>query len=137
MTPAEPDPTGQAGMAGDGGSLGEEGKPSGLRNPGAAVRGVGAGTLVIEGIVLLLAIQPIRIMGGALPGLGIWAMVGLSVACFLLCGLLKHRWAWHVGTALQILVIGCGVFQWGIAAIGVIFLGLWLYVLNVRKSVLG
>ncbi|WP_412541941.1 DUF4233 domain-containing protein [Longispora sp. K20-0274] len=101
------------------------------------MRGVGAGCLVIEGIVLLLAIQPIRIMGGSLQGLGVWAMVALSVLCFLLCGLLRHRWAWHVGTALQILVIAGGYFQWGIAAIGVVFLALWLYVLNVKKSVLG
>ena len=43
---------------------------SGLRNPEAAVRGLGAGTLVLEAIVLLLAIQPIRILGGHLSGWG-------------------------------------------------------------------
>lgn len=43
---------------------------SGLRNPSAAVRGLGAGTLAMEGIVLLLAIQPIRLLGGRLSGWG-------------------------------------------------------------------
>ncbi len=42
----------------------------GLRNPQAAVRGLGAGTLALEAIVLLLAIQPIRIIGGDLERLG-------------------------------------------------------------------
>jgi hypothetical protein len=108
-----------------------------LRNPGAAVRGVGAGCLVIEGIVLLLAIQPIRLLGGVLPGLGVAAVIALALLCFVLAGLLRRSWAWHIGTILQVLVIAAGLFQWGIAVIGVAFLALWLYVLHVRSSVLG
>ncbi len=115
---------------------GPGGVPSGLRNPGAAVRGVGAGALVLEAIVLLLAIQPIRVMG-QLSGLGIWSMVVLAVVCVALAGMLRRGWAWHVATAVQVLVIACGVFQWGVAAIGVVFGALWLYVLHVRRTVLG
>ena len=37
---------------------------SGLRNPAAAVRGVGGGALAAEGLVLLLAILPMRVLGG-------------------------------------------------------------------------
>ncbi|WP_018351301.1 DUF4233 domain-containing protein [Longispora albida] len=114
-----------------------EEQPSGLRNPGAAVRGVGAGTLVIEGIVLLLAIMPIKTMGGSLSSGGVAAMLVLSLLSFVLCGTLRKPWGWHAGTVLQVLVIACGLFQWSVAVVGVLFLGLWLYVLHVRKTVLG
>ncbi len=112
------------------------GQPSGLRNPGAAVRGVAAGALVLEAIVLLLAIQPIRVVG-QLSGVGVWAMVVLAALCVALAGLMRRSWAWHAGTALQVLVIAGGVFQWGVAVIGLVFGGLWLYVLHVRRTVLG
>ncbi|MBA3489341.1 MAG: DUF4233 domain-containing protein [Longispora sp.] len=117
--------------------MSEEGRPSGLRNPIAAVRGVGALSLGVEGVTLLLAIQPIRILGAHLTGFGVIAMFVLSVACFILAGLLRHPWAWRAGTALQFLVIAGGLFQWGIAVVGVVFLGTWLYALQVRRSVLG
>ena len=54
---------------------------SGLRNPGAAVRGAGAGSLAGEAIVLLLAIQPVRVLGDGLTGGGVWVIVALAVAC--------------------------------------------------------
>src|SRR5438067_9523508 len=53
---------------------------SGLRNPPAAVRGVGAGALAVEAVVLLLAIQPLRVLGARLTGVGVAVMVGLAVA---------------------------------------------------------
>jgi hypothetical protein len=112
-------------------------KPSGLRNPAAAVRGVGAAALGVEGLVLLLAIQPIRVLGGHLPGLAIGAIVALSVTCFALAGLLRHRWAWHAGSALQVVLFGCGfVFHRSLAVAAVLFGLVWAYVLHVRRTVL-
>ena len=57
------------------------GRRSGLRNPEKAVRGLGAGTLALEALVLLLAIQPIRVVGGDLSGAAIAVIVALAVAC--------------------------------------------------------
>jgi hypothetical protein len=112
-------------------------KPSGLRNPAAAVRGVGAAALGAEGLVLLLAIQPIRVLGGHLPGVAIAVVVGLCVACFAVAGLLRHPWAWHAGTALQVLVFASGfVFHPSLAVLGVLFGLVWGYVLHVRRRVL-
>ena len=65
---------------------------SGLRNPRAAVRGLGAGTLVLEAIVLLLAIQPIRIFAGHLSGWGVAAVITLAVLAILLAGLMSRPW---------------------------------------------
>jgi hypothetical protein len=111
---------------------------SGLRNPGAAVRGAGAGSLAGEGIVLLLAIQPVRVLGDGLTGGGVWVIVALSVACFVLAGLLRHPWAWYAAAALQVVLFGCGfVVHVSLAVLGVIFGLLWAYVLHVRRKVLG
>jgi hypothetical protein len=110
---------------------------SGLRNPQAAVRGLGAGTLVLEAIVLLLAIQPIRIFGGDLSGWGVGAVITLAVLCLLVAGVMKRRWAWHVGTALQVLLLAAGLFHWSLAALGLIFGAAWAYATYVRRSILG
>ena len=127
----------------DGDAIGEGGEPgaatprSGLRNPQAAVRGLGAGTLVLEAIVLLLGIQPIRIMGGDLSGWGIAAVVTLAVLAALLAGMMKRSWAWTAGTVLQVLLIASGLFHWSLFVLGLIFGGAWAYALYVRRSILG
>ena len=121
----------------DTGVAGDAGRPSGLRNPAAAVRGLGAGTLALEAIVLLLAIQPIRIMGGDLSGWGIGAVVTLAVLCAVIAGSMKRRWAWMAGTVLQVLLLACGLLHWSLAGLGLIFGGAWAYATYVRKTILG
>lgn len=110
---------------------------SGLRNPQAAVRGLGAGTLALEAIVLLLAIQPIRIMGGDLGGWGVAAVVTLAVLAGVLAGTMRRRWAWAAGTVLQALLIASGLLHWSLAVLGLIFAGAWAYASYVRKTILG
>lgn len=110
---------------------------SGLRNPAAAVRGVGAGTLVMEAIVLLLAIVPLAKLAGRLPGATIGAILALVVACLVLAGLMRYRWAWYAGLALQVALALCGVFHLALLVLGIIFGGVWAYVLSVRRTVLG
>ncbi len=131
--PTGPDPGESSGAAGE--PLGQ--RPSGLRNPQAAVRGLGAGTLVLEAIVLLLAIQPIRVLGGNLSGWGIGAVVTLAVLCVVIAGLMKRRWAWHAGTAVQGFLLVSGLFHWSLAGLGLIFGAAWAYATYVRRSILG
>ncbi len=115
----------------------EEVPRSGLRNPQAAVRGLGAGTLILEAIVLLLAIQPIRILGGDLSGWGIGVVVALAVLCALVAGSMRRRGAWAVGTVLQVLLVAAGLLHWSLAALGLIFGAAWAYASYVRRSILG
>ncbi|RZU52547.1 uncharacterized protein DUF4233 [Krasilnikovia cinnamomea] len=116
-----------------------EGAPraSGLRNPQAAVRGLGAGTLALEAVVLLLAIQPIRVLGGHLSGWGVGAVVALAVACVVVAGSMRRRWAWHAGTAIQVLLVACGLLHWSLAVLGLIFGAAWAYATYVRRTILG
>ena len=111
-------------------------RPSGLRNPQAAVRGLGAGTLILEAIVLLLAIQPIRVLGGDLSGWGVGAVVALAVLCVLISGVMKRPWAWHAGTAVQVLLLAGGLFHWSLAVLALIFGAAWAYATYVRRTIL-
>jgi hypothetical protein len=112
------------------------GRASGLRDPAAAMRGLGAGTLLLEGVVLLLAIQPIRVLGGRLSGFAVVLVVALAVVAFVLAGIMRRRWAWHAGTAFQACVVLAGFAHWSLAVIGVLFAGVWAYATSVRRTVL-
>jgi hypothetical protein len=114
-----------------------ESKPSGLRNPDAAVRGVGAAALVVQGVVLLLGIVPLRVIGAGSGG-GTVAVVALAVLSIALAGLLRRRWAWWAGGALPLVLIACGfLVHVSLAVLGVMFGLVWAYVLRVRRTVLG
>ena len=118
------------------GAEGDEPRRSGLRNPEAAVRGLGSGTLVLEAIILLLAIQPIRIMGGDLSGWGIGVVVALAVLAAVLAGSMRRPWAWHAGTTLQVMLLAAGLLHWSLAALGLIFGAAWAYATSVRHKIL-
>ncbi|MGN9918912.1 DUF4233 domain-containing protein [Micromonospora palomenae] len=110
---------------------------SGLRNPDRAVRGLGAGTLALEALVLLLAIQPIRVVGGDLSGAAIAAIVALAVVCVVLAGRMGRPWAWQAGTVVQGLLLLSGLLHWSLLALGIIFGLVWAYALHVRRVILG
>jgi uncharacterized protein DUF4233 len=116
---------------------GQEPRRSGLKNPGAAVRGVGAATLLLEFLVLLLAIQPLRTLLPDASGAATALAVGLAFACLLAAGLLKRSWAWQAVIVLQVAIVATGVVHWMLGVVGGIFLLVWIYVLNVRKTILG
>ncbi|MDW5327332.1 DUF4233 domain-containing protein [Plantactinospora sp. KLBMP9567] len=136
---------GPAGTASSAGSTGTAagstgtpgGRPSGLRDPDRAVRGLGALTLSVETLVLLLAIQPIRLLGGDLGGSAIGVVVGLAMLAVVLAGCLRRPWAWHAATVLQGLLLLAGFLHWSLGALGLIFAGVWAYVLHVRRAILG
>ena len=112
-------------------------RPSGLKNPQAAVRGLGSGTLVLEAVVVLLAIQPILVLGGQHERAGVIVAVVAAVLAIVLAGLMGKRWAWHAGTVLQLLLVAGGFLHFALAAVGVIFGAAWVYALHVRRTILG
>jgi hypothetical protein len=116
--------------------MSEQQQQPGLRNPLAAIRGVGAGALVVEAIVLLLAIAPLAKLGGSGSGAAIALVVGLAVLAGLLTGLLRYSWAWWAGLLVPAGLLIGGSLHWSLAVLGVVFGLLWGYVLNVRRTVL-
>jgi hypothetical protein len=113
-----------------------EGKPSGLRNPSRSLRSLAAVTLALEALVLLMAIQPIRVLEGGITGGQLGAIVFCAVAAILLTGRLDKPAGWTMVSVLQVVLILCGLQHWMIGAVGVFFGLAWLYVLYVRRRVL-
>jgi hypothetical protein len=109
---------------------------SGLRNPGAAVRGVGAGALAGEALVLLLCIVPLAKFGGPHGGRALVVVIGLAVVAIVLAGLMRHNWAWYAGAVVPLGLIAGGLLYGPLAILGFLFALLWLYLLHVRRSVL-
>jgi hypothetical protein len=109
-------------------------KPSGLRNPPAAVRGAGAGALAAEAAVLLMGIVPLIRLDA--PGAAIAVIAVLAVVAIVLCGLLKRDWAWYAGILIPVTLLAASFLHVALGVLGVMFGLLWAYILYVRRSVL-
>ncbi len=108
---------------------------SGLRNPPAAVRGVGAGALGAMALVLLMAIVPlVRLTASRTL---VTLVIVLAVVAIVLCGLLKRDWAWYAAYVVPAALLAGGLGHVALAVLGVLFGLLWTYILHVRRSVLG
>lgn len=114
------------------------GKPSGLRNPSRAVRGLGAGTLVLEALVLLLALMPIWVLrppGGSMVAVTV-ALVAVVVSVAL-TATLRFPWGWWLVSVFQVALLLLGFLHWAFAVVGVVFGLTWAYVLYVRRTIAG
>jgi len=109
---------------------------SGLRNPPAAVRGMGMAALLLEAVVLLLALQPVRQFSPWSDAVALSITGALVVVCLAATGFLRRDWGWKFGVVVQVAVIAGGVAHWSLAVLGVLFLAVWLYVLKVRRTVM-
>lgn len=104
-------------------------------DPWKGLRGVMAGTLVLEVIVMVLTFPIVAKVGG---GLTWYAGIYLGVVTLLMVlasGMQRRRHALDLDLGLQVLVIIGGVFHWSIAVVGVIFACVWVYIRYVRSDV--
>lgn len=104
-------------------------------DPWKGLRGVMAGTLILEVIVVLLAIPIVAKVG---PGLTVWSLsflIGLSVLMILGSGVQGRRWALKFDLALQVITIAGGIFHWSIAIVGLIFGCVWVYIAYIKRDV--
>ena len=122
------------------------GEARGPEKPGGAVpggpdpwrgfRGVMAGTLVLEAIVVLLALPVVGVVGGGLtPGRGSY-LIGLAIVLVALAGLQGRPWAIWVNLGMQVVVIAGVVVHPAIGFVGAIFAAVWLLIVYLREQVL-
>jgi hypothetical protein len=104
-------------------------------DPMKGFRGVMAGTLVLEAIVVALGLLVVANLYGGL-GTIVGVVVGVvSLGLLVTCGLLRHRWSVVVVLALQAVLIGCVAVVVPIGVIGLLFAGVWGYLLWLRREV--
>lgn len=116
--------------------MSEPQEPAAAPDPWRSFRGVMAGTLILEAIVVLLALPVVGVSGAGLTPLSMTYLIGLAVVLVALAGVQGRSWAIWVNLAVQVVVIAGVVIHGAIGFIGVIFAGVWLLIAYLRAEVL-
>jgi hypothetical protein len=84
-----------------------------------------ATVLACEAIVVVLAIPVAIAIAHADPAQAGLVGGGLAVACVVVAGLLRYRWAYVAGTIVQVLAIATGIVVSVMFFLGAVFGALW------------
>lgn len=106
-----------------------------LKDPAKSFRGVAAGALVLEAIVVALALPVATNLGGGFADGTGWVVLGLVVALLGTCGVLRFPWSLGVGFGLQVLIVCCWPLMTALGIVGVLFLLIWVLLLWMRTDV--
>ena len=104
-------------------------------DPWKSFRGVMAGTLILEAIVVLLALPVVAAANGGLTPVTGTYLIGLAVVLILLAGLQGRPWAIWVNLAIQLALIAGWVVHGAVGFIGLVFAGVWLLIVYLRSEV--
>ncbi|MEE3850732.1 DUF4233 domain-containing protein [Gordonia sp. LSe1-13] len=104
-------------------------------DPWKGLRGVMAGTLILEVIVIGLAFPIVANLGPGITWLS-GGYLGLVVVAFIAAaGMQGRSYALRLDLGLQALVIAGGFLHWSVAVVGVIFLCVWVYIAYIKRDV--
>lgn len=106
-------------------------QPRPFRTRRALCGGVLGAEALVTFFATLVAKDLADVSTGAVLGVGI----GGAVLCLLLAGLLRHRWAYPVGSALQVLLVLSGVVVTAMFFVGGVFAVLWFVSLHLARKV--
>ncbi|MGK2883001.1 MAG: DUF4233 domain-containing protein [Mycobacterium sp.] len=105
-------------------------------DPWKSFRGVMAGTLILEAIVVLLALPVVATIGGGLSVVSGGYLVGLAVVLVLLAAVQGRPWAIWVNLGIQLVLVAGAVVHVTIGLVGVIFVLVWVFIAYLRAEVL-
>lgn len=109
--------------------------PPNVRDPWKGLRGVMAGTLVLEFIVYLLALPVVGQLGGGVSSAGFAIVAALAVLMLVAAFVQRRSWGLGFALALQVAMIACFLVQPGVGVMGLIFAAIWGYILYLRRDV--
>ncbi|MBV7294972.1 DUF4233 domain-containing protein [Corynebacterium sp. TAE3-ERU12] len=108
------------------------------KDPMVGLRGVMAGTLVMQSISVLLGLSVVaRVAEGTLATpwrMGYVAFLG--IALLVMAFLQKKSWALKADLGLQVLGVLAVFVHWSMGLVGLLFLLVWFYILHLRKALL-
>jgi Protein of unknown function (DUF4233) len=99
------------------------------------VRGILAAVLVFEGLVVFFATLVAKDLSDVDDATVWWVGGTAAVACVVLAGFLRRRWALVVGSGLQLLIIGAGVVVPTMFLLGAVFAALWFLAIYLGRRV--
>jgi biotin transporter BioY len=104
-------------------------------DPWRSFRGVMAGALILEAIVVLLALPVVSFSHGGLTTFSGGFLICFAVLLVLMCGVQGRPWALWADLALQLVLIAGFVIHAAIGFIGVVFLAVWALIAFLRAEV--
>jgi hypothetical protein len=127
---------GGVGSAGVGAAAAGEAERAAARRRERAVSGTLAAGLILEGItVLFVPLAVARISEDGISGTQLTLLLLLAAALFTMAGLQRRRVGLVAASALQLAVIATGVLVPAMYFLGLLFTGVWAYLLWVRQEV--
>lgn len=105
-------------------------------DPWKSFRGVMAGTLILEAIVVLLALPVVSAVGGGLSAVSTAYLIGVAVLLVLMAGVQGRPWAIWANLSVQLLLIVGWALYPGVGFIGLLFTVVWLLIAYLRAEVL-
>ena len=102
-----------------------------------ALRGAAAAVLVLEGIAVLFVPRGIAQTEAGLGGGQLTLLLVLAVVLVLASGVQRRPLGLVVATALQVPLLLTGLLNSAMWFVGGVFVLIWLYLLQVRKELLG
>lgn len=104
-------------------------------DPWRSFRGVMAGTLILEVIVVLLALPVVSASHGGLTLRSGGFLIGFAVVLVLLAGLQGWPWALWANLAMQAVLIAGWTVHVAVGLIGLVFAAVWLLIAYLRTEV--
>lgn len=104
---------------------------------GRALDGVAAGALVLEAITVLFVPRAIAQTAPGLTGVRLTLLLVLAGVLIVAAGLQRRSWGLVAGTVLQVPLLLTGLMTPAMWFLGGIFVVIWLYLLKIRKDLLG
>ena len=104
-------------------------------DPWKSFRGVMAGTLILEAIVVLLALPVVSVSQGGLTWTSGGYLIGMTGVLVLLAGVQGRPWALKADLAAQVVLIGGVVIHPAVGFIGAVFAAVWLLLAYLRAEV--
>jgi len=102
-----------------------------------ACRGALAALLCLEAFVILLVPRAIARTDTGLDTGKTVLLLGFAVVLIAVGAKLRARWGIAAGSVLQLAVLATGLLEPVLFLIAACFIGLWLYVLNLRHQLVG
>ncbi len=105
-------------------------------DPWKSFRGVMAGILLLEAVVVLLALPVVLVVTDAVPETTATYVIAVAAVLAVLPAFQRHSWAIWVNLAVQLVLLAGFFVDPAIGFIGVLFTGVWLLIAYLRAEVL-
>ena len=105
-------------------------------DPWKSFRGVMAGTLILEAVVVLLALPVVGMVGGGLTAWSTAYLVGFAVFLVLLAGVQGRPWAIWLNLGVQLILVAGFLIYPAVGMVGLVFVVVWVVIAYLRAEVL-